>query len=231
MEHAVERPSLESARALVSKGLASNQSVHQVRQARHMIALYQEGRLRVQPASYYSKARSHWRPSATMNSPCKSTSPFRATASSKVVKNPPGNVPPDMSSPTSSTFAFSSTVTFGSIASHLLYRGRFIRRFAATACVIIKDRQEFTPAVCAPQVRRLFQAPEIVKVLPSISTRSVPPRQDSSTRCRRTSGNAYQDEYQVFVWETPDRRPLSHVDLAGSSWSADEKGFLGRSGS
>ena len=24
---------------------------------------------------------------------------------------------------------------------------------------------------------------------------------------------AYQDEYR-FVWETPDRRPLSHVDLA-----------------
>jgi hypothetical protein len=199
----------KAARALVSKGLASNQVFIKYGKPEHMTALYQEGRLRVQPASYYSMP-DHTGAIRDDELSLQVSLALSRDSIIKVVKNPQ-DLPPDTPSQRLD-FRFQHDRDFWLYCVSSSTEPRLFVDFDATACVIIKDRQEFSRRLRAASTTAFPGTTDgegcaiyIDPLRPTTAKIHLPMSKDFRY--------AYQDEYR-FVWETSDRRPLSHVDLA-----------------
>jgi hypothetical protein len=198
----------KAASALESRGLASDQVLIRYGKPEHMTALYQEGRLRVQPASEYLKPDHNGAVRDDERSLQVSLALSRQTILN-VVKNPQ-DVPPDLESQRLD-FRFQHTNNFWLYCVSSSAEPRLFVDFNATACVIIKDREEFSRRLRAAgatafvgTIAREGRASYIDPLRPKTAKIYLP----MSKHFRY----AYQEEYR-FVWESSDTRPLSYRDI------------------
>jgi hypothetical protein len=198
----------KAASALSSRGLVSQQVFIKYGNPEHMRALHEEGRLRLQPASYYRQATHNGAIRDDERSLEVSLALSRQTILN-VVQNPQ-DVPTGLESQRFDLrFQYVNDFWLYCVSSST--EARLFVDFEATACIIIKDRAEFGRRLRAATAKALegahFRAGPAMYIDP-LRPRSARIDVPMSKHFRYT----YQEECR-FVWESPGPHPLKYADL------------------
>jgi len=194
--------------ALVARGLKSSEVFLRYGKPDHMAALYEQGAIRVQPASEYSKPDHN---GAVRDDERALEVSFYLTRETirKVVINPQ-DVPDDLEGKRLD-FRFSRPNDFWLYCVSSSVEPRLFVDFKAMACVIIRDRDEFSrrleaaSATAFPGARyRHADAVYIDPMLPRSARIDIP--------ISKHFKYAYQVEHR-FLWEPRNSAPLAFVDL------------------
>jgi hypothetical protein len=204
----------KAASALSSRGLVSSQVFIKYGKPEYMTALHKEGRLRIQPASYYRKPTHNGAIRDDERSLQVSLALSRESILN-VVKNPQ-DVPTSLESQRFDV-RFEHPNDFWLYCVSSSTESRLFVDFDATACVIIKDREEFSRRLSAAGVKT-FPGTNFQEGRAVYAIRCAPKTARIYLPMSKHFRYAYQEEYR-FVWESPGHDPLSHADLELGSLS------------
>jgi hypothetical protein len=193
---------------LAARGLKSRDVFLRFGKPEHMTSLFEEGRLRVQPASEYSKPDHN---GAVRDDELSLEVSLYVTRDTirQVVKNPQ-DVAEDLEW-RRLDFRFSRPSDFWLYCVSSSVESRLFVDFEASACVIIRDREEFR--------QRLLRAG--AAAFPGARARDgnavyIDPLQPRSARIDVPMSKHFKYAYQLehrFIWEAPNTAPLVPLDL------------------
>ena len=199
---------LKAASALAAHGLKSREVFLKYGKPEYMTALFEEGRLRVQPASEYSKPDHNG--AVRDDELALEVSLYLTTETIRDVVSNPQDVPEDLKWKRMD-FRFSRPNDFWLYCVSSSVEPRLFVDFNAAACVIIRDREEFR--------RRLLTAG--VAAFPGARSRDgnaiyIDPVRPRSPRIDLPMSKHFRYAYQIehrFVWEPARASPLAPCDL------------------
>lgn len=199
----------KAASALAAHGLKSREVFLKYGKPEYMTALFEEGRLRVQPASEYSKPDHNG--AVRDDELALDVSLYLTRETVRNVVSNPQDVPEDLEWKRID-FRFSRPNDFWLYCVSSSVEPRLFVDFNAEACVIIRDREEFR--------RRLLAAG--AAAFPGARSRDgnaiyIDPLRPRSARIDVPLSKHFKYAYQAehrFIWEPPSANPLTFKDLA-----------------